>query len=136
MIKIGDISEGLQPGKFSLADLVDLDHIRIGDIPLLANLSLAELTEAVPFLEDWPIEEIAGLSEGLSAWTSEDTYFNSLGDAFSQYSDIGSLNTGDVMGEQSVSSIPNVESVPIENFSGYEEQSVSDVPGSGRCGAE
>ena len=131
VIKIGDISEGLQPGKFSLADLIDLDHIRISDIPLLANLSLAELVEAVPFLEDWPIEEIAGLSEGLSAWISEDTYFSSLSDAFSQYSDIGGLNTGEVMGEQSVSSIPNVESVPIENFPGYEEQSVSDVPGLG-----
>ena len=131
VIKIGDISDGLQPGKFTLADLVDLDQIRIADIPLLSNLSLAELTEAIPFLEALPIEEIMGLSEGLSAWTSEDTYFNSLGDALSQYSDIGSLNTGDVLGEQSVSSIPNIESVPIENFSGYEEQSVSSIPGMG-----
>lgn len=131
VIKLGDISDGLQPGKFSLADLVDLDQIRIADIPLLADMSLAELVEAVPFLEEWPIEEIAGLSEALEGWTEGGDSFASLGDAFSQYSEIGSFTTGEVLGDQSVSSIPNVESVPIENFSGYEEQSVSSVPGMG-----
>lgn len=130
VITLGDISDGLQPGKFSLADLVDLDQIRVADIPLLADMSLAELSKAVPFLEEWPIEEIAGLAEVLEGWTGDNS-FTSLGDAFSQYSEISNLTTGSVLGEQSVSSIPNIESVPIENFSGYEKQSVSSIPGMG-----
>lgn len=129
VITLGDISEGLQPGKFTLADLTDLDVIRIADIPLLSELSLAELIETIPFLKDWPIEEIAGLSNALAAWTADEQAFSSLGDALSQHSEIGSLPTGQVIGEQAVSSIPNVESVTIEEFPRYESQSVASIPG-------
>ena len=131
VLQVGDILE-LHPEAFRLSELATLEDFAIADIELIADLSLASLLKSVPFSGDWPVEQMPGVAEALAQTVGIDVQpTETLNQTVSKYPELGEMRTGDVIGELPAYTIPNLEASQISDFEGYQEQSVSGIPGLG-----
>lgn len=129
VLQVGDILE-LHPEAFRLSELIALGDFSISDIGLIADLPLASLLKSVPFSGDWPIEQMPGVAEALAQTIGIDVQpTETLNQTVSKYPELGEMRTGDTLGELPADSIPNLEASQISDFEGYQEQSISDIPG-------
>lgn len=132
VLKIGDILDGLHPEAFRLSDLAALDELSIADIGLVADLPLASLLQSVPFSGDWPLEQLPGVAEALSRAVGISVEpAETLNQIISRQAELGELLTGDVFGDLPLMTIPNIELAKISDFEGFQEQSLSSIPGLG-----
>lgn len=131
VLQVGDILE-LHPEIFRLSELVALGEFSIADIGLLADLPLASLLKSLPFSGDWPIEQMPGVAETLAQTVGIDLQpTESLNQAIAKYPELGEMSTGDVLGELPADTIPNLEISQISDFEGYQDYSLSSIPGLG-----
>ncbi|KPQ32867.1 MAG: putative metalloendopeptidase [Phormidesmis priestleyi Ana] len=130
VLKVGDILDGLHPEAFKLSDLASLEALLIADVPLIANLPLASLLQAVPFSGDWPLERLPGVAEALTQTlgliSEPDETLNQI---ISKQAGLGEQLTGDIFGELPLMTVPNIEFAQISDFEGFQEQSISSIPG-------
>ena len=132
VLKVGDILDGLHPEAFRLSELAALEELSIADIALVADLPLASLVQSVPFSGDWPLEQMPGVAEALSQVIGINMKpVETLNQIISRQTELGELLTGDVFGELPLMSIPNIELSQISDFSGYQDQLISSIPGLG-----
>jgi biotin carboxyl carrier protein len=129
VVKLGDILDGLHPEEFRLADLIDLDTVAISDIPLISEMPFANLLDSVPFSEEWPIEALPGVEEAFAAIGVKAQPAETLGQVVTSYAEVGGLPTGEIFGEMPVSTIPNIETTKISDFEGFQNQTISSIPG-------
>jgi hypothetical protein len=129
VVKLGDILDGLHPEEFRLADLMDLDTLAISNVPLISEMPFADLLDSVPFSEEWPIEELPGVEEALAAIGIKAQPADTLGQVVTSYAEVGELPTGEIFAEMPVSTIPNIETTKISDFEGFQNQSISSIPG-------
>ena len=131
VLQVGDILE-LQPEIFRLSELVALKDFSIADIGLIADLPLASLLKSVPFSGDWPVEQMPGVAETLAQTVGIDLQpTETLNQAISKYPKLGEIHTGDALGELPADTIPNIETSQISDFEGYQDYSLSSIPGLG-----
>ncbi|MEM9002718.1 MAG: M23 family metallopeptidase [Cyanobacteria bacterium P01_F01_bin.86] len=131
VLQVGDILE-LHPEAFQLAELAALEELAIADIGLIADLPLASLLKSVPFSGDWPIEQMPGVAETIAQTVGIDLQpTETLNQAISKYPELGEMSTGDVLGELPADTIPNLEISQISDFEGYQDYSLSSIPGLG-----
>ena len=131
VLKVGDILE-LHPEAFRLSELAALEDFSIADIGLVADLPLASLLQSVPFSGDWPVEQMPGVAETLAQMVGINVQpTETLNQAISKYPELGEIRTGDALGELPAETIPNLELSQISDFEGYQDRSLSSIPGLG-----
>ena len=131
VLQVGDILE-LHPEMFRLSELVVPGDFSISDIGLIADRPLASLLRSVPFFGDWPMEQMLGVAETLAQTVGIDLQpTETLNQAISKYPELGEIRTGDALGKLPADTIPNIETSQISDFEGYQDYSLSSIPGLG-----
>ena len=131
VVRLGDILDGLHPEEFRLSDLADLGETQISDIPLISDMPLATLLDSVPFSGEWPIEDLPEIEEVLSSIGINTEVTTTLREVTDTFPELAESSTGELFGALPASSIPNLETSKIGDFEGFQNQSVSSVPGLG-----
>ena len=118
--------EGLNLDQISQLSGTDLSQLRIADIPFFEGKTLAEIVDVVPSLKDFTLGEIPALAEvidfDLSARLSEVLDADEL---------LGELNFSDLLGDFSITDIPNLDLAALETFSDWQAKAISEIPGLG-----
>ena len=108
---------------------LDLEGLRIADVPFLQDKSLAEVIKAVPALEGFTLKEVPAIAEvidfDLSATLSEMIGTDQL---------IGDLNFSELLGNYSVMEIPNLDLTAFSEFQDWKATALSEIPGLGDIG--
>ncbi|AFZ28332.1 hypothetical protein Cylst_6556 (plasmid) [Cylindrospermum stagnale PCC 7417] len=144
-LKLGDISEALQTEEFSLqaialrtvpeanADInsTNLNEIALSEFPLAGEQTLSHLAQVVPGLDQTEVKDIAPVttllkSKGIAASNL------TLSQVLAQY-EVGQMKLEEIdLSKFSISSIPNLDAVPIQDFTNWMNSNVSDIPGLGQ----
>lgn len=147
-LKLGDISEALQAEEFSLQAIqaialgtqpeantdinsIDLNKIALSEFPLIGEQTLSHLAQVVPELAKTQVNNITPVatllkSEGIAASNL------TLAQVLTQY-EVGQMKLGEIdLSEFSISSIPNLDAVQLQQFTGWMNSNVSDIPGLGQ----
>ncbi|WP_242045344.1 M23 family peptidase [Anabaena catenula] len=135
-LKLGDISEALQAEKFSLQAIgnitsIDLNKITLSEFPLIAEQTLSHLAKVVPQLAQTlmkDIQPVAALlkTQGIEASNS------TLAQVLTQY-EVGNMKLGEIdLSKFSLTSIPNLETLPIQDLSNWMNSFIKNIPGLGQ----
>ncbi|WP_442946265.1 M23 family peptidase, partial [Nostoc sp. 'Peltigera membranacea cyanobiont' 232] len=147
-LKLGDISEALQAEEFSLQAIqaialptqpeantginsIDLNQIALSEFPLIGEQTLSHLAQVVPELANTRVNNITPVatllkSKGIAASNL------TLAQVLTQY-EVGQMKLGEIdLSEFSISSIPNLDAVQLQQFTGWMNSNVSDIPGLGQ----
>jgi hypothetical protein len=144
-LKLGDISEALQAEEFSLQaialrtapeantdiDSIDLNKITLSKFPLIGEQTLRHLAQVVPDLAKTQVNNITPVatllkSKGITASNL------TLAQVLTQY-EVGQMKLGQIdLSKFSISSIPNLDAVQLQQFTGWMNSNVSDIPGLGQ----
>lgn len=147
-LKLGDISEALQAEEFSLQAIqaialrtvpeantdinsIDLNKIALSEFPLIGEQTLSHLAQVVPELAKTQVNNITPVatllkSKGIAASNL------TLAQVLTQY-EVGQMKLGQInLSEFSISSIPNLDAVQLQQFTGWMNSNVSDIPGLGQ----
>jgi hypothetical protein len=147
-LKLGDISEALQAEEFSLQAIqaialrrvpeantdvnsIDLNKIALSEFPLIGEQTLSHLAQVVPELAKTQVNNITPVatllkSQGIAASNL------TLAQVLTQY-EVGQMKLGEIdLSEFSISSIPNLDAVQLQQFTGWMNSNVSDIPGLGQ----
>ncbi|MBD2238404.1 M23 family peptidase [Aulosira sp. FACHB-113] len=144
-LKLGDISEALQAEEFSLQAIafrtapeantdiksIDLNKITLSKFPLIGEQTLMHLAQVVPELADIQVNNITPVnallkSQGIAASNL------TLAQVLKQY-EVGQMKLGQIdLSKFSISSIPNLDAVQLQQFTGWMNSNVWDIPGLGQ----
>jgi hypothetical protein len=147
-LKLGDISEALQAEEFSLQAIqanalgtvpeantdinsIDLNKIALSEFPLIGEQTLSHLAQVVPELAKTQVNNITPVatllkSQGIAASNL------TLAQVLTQY-EVGQMKLGQIdLSKFSISSIPNLDAVQLQQFTGWMNSNVSDIPGLGQ----
>ncbi|MDZ7960931.1 MAG: M23 family peptidase [Aulosira sp. DedQUE10] len=145
-LKLGDISEALQAEEFSLQAIatlrtqpeantdinsIDLNKIALSEFPLIGEQTLSHLAQVVPELANTQVNNITPVatllkSQGIAASNL------TLAQVLTQY-EVGQMKLGQIdLSKFSISSIPNLDAVQLQQFTGWMNSNVSDIPGLGQ----
>ncbi|MFQ4143976.1 M23 family peptidase [Chlorogloeopsis sp. ULAP02] len=147
-LKLGDISEALQAEEFSLQAIqaialgtqpeantginsIDLNQIALSEFPLIGEQTLSHLAQVVPELANTQVNNITPVatllkSKGITASNL------TLAQVLTQY-EVGQMKLGEIdLSKFSISSIPNLDAVQLQQFTGWMNSNVSDIPGLGQ----
>ncbi|MEH1964861.1 MAG: M23 family peptidase [Nostoc sp.] len=145
-LKLGDISEALQAEEFSLQAIatlrtvpeantdinsIDLNKIALSEFPLIGEQTLSHLAQVVPELANTQVNNITPVatllkSQGVAASNL------TLAQVLTQY-EVGQMKLGEIdLSKFSISSIPNLDAVQLQQFTGWMNSNVSDIPGLGQ----
>ncbi|WP_375490922.1 M23 family peptidase [uncultured Nostoc sp.] len=147
-LKLGDISEALQAEEFSLQAIqaialgtqpeantdinsIDLNKIALSEFPLIGEQTLSHLAQVVPELAKTQVNNITPVatllkSQGIAASNL------TLAQVLTQY-EVGQMKLGEIdLSKFSISSIPNLDAVQLQQFTGWMNSNVSDIPGLGQ----
>ena len=134
ILKLGDLQESLSPQQLTIDDIAafnqttDIEGLSLQQFPLIAQQTLGELVEAIPELgklKPSEIEPVAVLlqSQGLS---SNQRQLKQLIDN----PQMGNLQLSSIdLSQYSLASIPNLSKTSLENFEGWENSFVDEIPG-------
>lgn len=132
VVRVGDIESGLGAEELLLYQIaqmsgLSLDELLIGELTFLQGITLEQFLKDVPFLEDWPVNEIPLLAEISSVFTGEDT----LGQIVKANAELAQRGVTEILGELPVSAIPNLSRAALGDFDGIGGQVIANVPGLG-----
>jgi hypothetical protein len=135
-LKLGDISEALQTEQFSLqaiADIMstDLNKIALSEFPLIAEQTLSHLAKVVPQLAQIPVKDIQPVAALLKTQGIQPANLT-LSQVIKQYQ-IGQMQLKEIdLTKFSLTSIPNLETVPIQDLTNWMNSFVKNIPGLGQ----
>jgi hypothetical protein len=133
-LKLGDLAEALALQKFKLQDVVnitgiDLEQIALSQFPLIGEQTLEELVEAIPDLGNFQVKDIEPIADLIK---------DKVGYSYEDFSLDNVINTGNLgelkleeidLSQYSIDSIPNITDARLEDFTGWENSFVGDIPG-------
>ena len=147
-LKLGDISEALQAEEFSLQAIqaialgtvpkantdinsIDLNKIALSEFPLIGEQTLSHLAQVVPELAKTQVNNITPVATLLKSQGIAGSNLT-LAQVLTQY-EVGQMKLGQIdLSEFSISSIPNLDAVQLQQFTGWMNSNVSDIPGLGQ----
>ncbi|MCC5622148.1 M23 family peptidase [Nostoc sp. CHAB 5715] len=147
-LKLGDISEALQAEEFSLQAIqaialgtqpeantdinsIDLNKIALSEFPLIGEQTLSHLAQVVPELAKTQVNNITPVATLLKSHLIAASNLT-LAQVLTQY-EVGQMKLGEIdLAEFSISSIPNLDAVQLQQFTGWMNSNVSDIPGLGQ----
>ena len=143
-LKLGDISDALQPEAFSLKAIaqstgIDLERIALSAFPLAGIQTIDKLVQIVPQLGETKLEQVLPIAAlfaakatgvlGDRAALGEST----IAQAIETYPPLGQLKLGDIdLSQFAIESIPNLAGVQLQQFSEWANSFLKDVPGLGQ----
>ncbi len=135
-LKLGDISEALQAEQFSLqaiADITstDLTNVPLSEFPLIEEQTLSHLAKVVPQLAQIPVKDIQPVAALLKTQGIQPANLT-LSQVIKQYQ-IGQMQLKEIdLTKFSLTSIPNLETVPIQDLTNWMNSFVKNIPGLGQ----
>ena len=128
---LGDFQSSFSAQEMNLDQIsqlsgIDLNGLRIDEVPFLQNKSFSEVIDVVPALEGFTLEEvptIAAVFGGDSSMT--------IGELIDSDELIGEMNFSDLFGKYAVTEIPNLDLTELSQFQNWQAMTISDVPGLG-----
>jgi hypothetical protein len=148
-LKLGDISEALQAEEFSLQAIqaiatlrtvpeantdinsIDFNKIALSEFPLIGEQTLSHLAQVVPELAKTQVNNIIPVATLLKSHLIAASNLT-LAQVLTQY-EVGQMKLGEIdLSEFSISSIPNLDAVQLQQFTGWMNSNVSDIPGLGQ----
>ena len=147
-LKLGDISEALQAEEFSLQAIqaialgtvpeantdinsIDLNKIALSEFPLIGEQTLSHLAQVVPELAKTQANNITPVATLLKSHLIAASNLT-LAQVLTQY-EVGQMKLGEIdLSKFSISSIPNLDAVQLQQFTGWMNSNVSDIPGLGQ----
>ena len=126
---LGDFQSSFRTQELNLDQVtqlsgLDLQQLRIDDVPFFEGKTFAEVAEAVPALKEFSLEEIPALAEVFDADLS-----TTVGELIDTDELIGEMNFNDLVGEFSVMDIPNLDLAALDSFENWQTTAISEVPG-------
>ena len=107
----------------------NLAELRIDEVPFLQDKSFAEVVDAVPALKGFTLEEVPAIAEVFNADSSM-----TIGELIDSDELIGKMNFSELLGNYSVTEIPNLELTELSQFQDWETTAISEIPGLGDIG--
>ncbi|MBD2205725.1 M23 family peptidase [Calothrix sp. FACHB-1219] len=144
-LKLGDISEALQAEEFSLQAIalrtvpeantdinsIDSNKIALSEFPLIGEQTLSHLAQVVPELAKTQVNNITPVATLLKSHLIAASNLT-LAQVLTQY-EVGQMKLLEIdLSEFSISSIPNLDAVQLQQFTGWMNSNVSDIPGLGQ----
>lgn len=144
-LKLGDISEALQAEEFSLQAIalrtvpeaktgiqsIDLNKIALSKFPLIGKQTLRHLAQVVPDLASTQVNNIRPIAALLKSQGIAPSNLT-LAQVLTEY-EVGQMKLGQIdLSKFSISSIPNLDAVQLQQFTGWMNSNVSDIPGLGQ----
>lgn len=127
-----DIQSPLRPNLLSLDNIVknlDFQTIPITSFPLLGQQTIKHLVDIVPSLGQFPTQQVTPIAALLSqkGLISENT--TPLSTLLIQNPNLGELKLNQIdLSEYALADIPNIGSVQLGQFSGWQNTLIADVP--------
>ncbi|MEH1933811.1 MAG: M23 family peptidase [Nostoc sp.] len=125
------IALGTQPEANTDINSIDLNKIALSEFPLIGEQTLSHLAQVVPELAKTQVNNITPVatllkSKGIAASNL------TLAQVLTQY-EVGQIKLGEIdLSKFSISSIPNLDAVQLQQFTGWMNSNVSDIPGLGQ----
>ena len=109
---------------------INLQDLRLSDFPLLAQMTLGELVEAVPYLEYFPLQKVTPLLELVDSYSNEIDAALSIAELFIGNKGLADLALSSIRLEDfAINSIPNLVQAPITEFKDWGKSLISEIPG-------
>ena len=137
ILKLGDVADWLAPQQFSVGQIaqisdLDLSGTSLASFPLLGEQSLAQLANAVPYLEQFPIAEITPIADLLSSQSDLVTTL-SLAQLLSLSPELGALTLNEIdLASYALDAIPNIDSTLLADLANWQSSLIAEVPGLGQ----
>lgn len=134
-MKLGDISplqpELLSVGAIAQATGLNLNQVSLSTFTLVAEQTLDQLVKAVPLLGQFNVRDVAPVGTLLATKAlGIDVSDLPIAQVLAQNPQLGQLKLGETdLSGYSVSSIPNLDSTPLQQFTGWQNTFIKDVPG-------
>ncbi|MBD2772608.1 M23 family metallopeptidase [Iningainema sp. BLCCT55] len=134
-MKLGDISplqpELLSVGAIAQATNLNLNQVALSTFTLVAEQTLDQLVKAVPLLGQFNVRDVAPVDTLLATKAvGIDVSSLQIAQVLAQNPQLGQLKLGETdLSGYSVSSIPNLDSTPLQQFTGWQNTFIEDVPG-------
>lgn len=131
-LKLGDISEALQTEKFSLQAIGDItsiefNKIALSEFSLIEQQTLSHLAKVVPQLAQTAVKDIQPVAALLKTEGIEASNLT-LAQVLTQY-EVGNIKLGEIdLSKFSLTSIPNLEAVPIQDLTNWMNSFVKNIP--------
>uniref|UniRef100_A0A8J6ZVZ8 M23 family peptidase n=1 Tax=Desmonostoc muscorum LEGE 12446 TaxID=1828758 RepID=A0A8J6ZVZ8_DESMC len=147
-LKLGDISEALQAEEFSLQAIqaialgtqpeantginsIDLNQIALSEFLLIGEQTLSHLAQVVPELANTQVNNITPVATLLKFHLIAASNLT-LAQVLTQY-EVGQMKLEEIdLSEFSISSIPNLDAVQLQQFTGWMNSFIKDIPGLGQ----
>jgi hypothetical protein len=138
-LKLGDISQAFQAEVFSseaIAQItnLDLNQVALSAFTLAADQTLNHLTKVVPGLAQTNVRAIAPVAALLATKAvGINVSDQTLAEVLAQHPQVGQLRLKDIdLSGFPITSIPNLEAVQLQQFEGWMNSFVQDIPGLGQ----
>ncbi|MDF5724722.1 MAG: M23 family peptidase, partial [Rhizonema sp. PD37] len=135
-MKLGDVSQALQPellsvGAIAQATGLNLNQVALSTFTLVSQQTLNQLVKAVPLLGQFNVRDVAPTAALLANKTGGiDVSELPIAQVLTQNPQLGQVKLGETdLSRYSVSSIPNLDSTPLQQFTGWQNTLIKDVPG-------
>jgi murein DD-endopeptidase MepM/ murein hydrolase activator NlpD len=134
-MKLGDVSQALQPellsvGAIAQATGLNLNQVALSTFTLVAEQTLDQLVKAVPMTGQFNVRDVAPVAALLGTSSVGDVSDLQIAQVLAQNPQLGQLKLGETdLSRYSVSSIPNLDSTPLQQFTGWQNTFIKDVPG-------
>ncbi|MCL1475112.1 M23 family peptidase [Argonema antarcticum A004/B2] len=127
-----DIQSALRPDLLSLDNIVknlDFKTIPITSFPLLGQQSIKHLIDIVPSLGQFTVKQVLPIAALLSQKGLISDNGMTLSTLLAQNPNLGELKLNQIdLSEYVIADIPNIESVQLGQFSGWQDTLIADVP--------
>ncbi|MDF5731516.1 MAG: M23 family peptidase [Rhizonema sp. PD38] len=135
-MKLGDVSQALQPELLSVGAIaqttgLNLNQVALSTFTLVSEQTLNQLAKAVPLLGQFNVRDVAPIATLLANKTGGMNVSElQIAQVLAQNPQLGLLLLGETdLSRYSVSSIPNLDSTPLQQFTGWQNTFIKDVPG-------
>ncbi|MBR8834447.1 MAG: M23 family metallopeptidase [Stigonema ocellatum SAG 48.90 = DSM 106950] len=135
-LKLGDVSQALQPELLSVGAIaqtanLNLNQVALSNFTLVGEQTLDQLVKAVPLLGQFNVQDVAPIAALLTTKAAGiDGSDLQIAQVLAQNPQLGQLKLGETdLSSYSVSSIPNLDSTPLQQFTGWQNTFIKDVPG-------
>lgn len=125
------IALGIQPEANTDIKSIDLNKIALSEFPLIGEQTLSHLAQVVPELAKTQVNNITPVATLLKSHLIAASNLT-LAQVLTQY-EVGQMKLGEIdLSKFSISSITNLDAVQLQQFTGWMNSNVSDIPGLGQ----
>ncbi len=143
-LKLGDFQTSLYPQFFNLYTIaqltrLDLKQVALSNFKAATQQTLDQLVTALPGLDSYRLNQVPAIAAlfnqqfpGTPGFNpSSDSTITEILSANPQFGQLSLGQLGQKLDQFSISDIPNLQNVPLQNLANWENSLISEVPGLG-----